>query len=377
MFAAAVLVLAYPSYPEQDAAEINNGLVGEWKKNPKVSLEFMRTIGETESDDENLLFYKPEDIAFDREGNIYVLDAGNHRVQKFSSEGKFISSFGRKGQGPGEFQMPLSIDCGENGRIYIPDAHNQRIVVFAPDGSLVESLNMHEHMAGPIRLLKDSRLLMGTGGIRSISIGDPKGSKELPKYLKILDSAGTLQSSFGEKFNYKDMILNSVGNDYDFDVDREGNIYSAFKYQNRIEKFDSSGNLLWQANRELGFSTKPPKNRSDTKISGDQISVSIPRMNQCSNGIAVDEKGRVWVVGLKRQNMEVESSESSDSRNRQDEDFAKTDIFQLELYNSDGALLYKFPLTQYVDSIRCHKDKIYVLDANHTAQFFEYRIIEK
>lgn len=337
----------------------------------------MRTIGELDSDDENLLFFKPADIAFDSGRNIYVLDAGNHRVKKFSPEGEFISSFGRKGQGPGEFQMPLSIDFDEKGRIYIPDAHNQRIAIFDSDGTLVESLSMHEHMVGPIRVFQDGRILMGTGGIRSISLGDPKGSKELPKYLEIFDSAATLQSSFGEKFNYKDMILNSIGNDYDFDIDGQGNIYSAFKYQNRIEKFSPEGRLLWQASRELGYSTKPPKERSDTKVSGNQVSVSIPRMNQCSSGIAVDEKGRVWVVGLKRQGIEMKTSGSSNRGEKKGKEDADTDIFQLELYDGDGILLYKFPLTQYVDGIRCNGDRIYLLDANQTARFFEYRVIEK
>ncbi len=377
IMATVILSLAHFSHAGQDALEIKNGSEGKWKRNPELSLEFVRTIGELDSDDENFLFFRPADIAFDKEGNIYVLDAGNHRVQKFSQDGTFISSFGRKGQGPGEFQMPLSIDCDEKGRIFIPDAHNQRISIYSSNGTLIESLNMHERIVGPIRLIKDGRLLMGTGGIRSISLGDPKGPKKLPKYLNILDSSGTLQSNFGEKFNFKDMILNSVGNDYDFAVDGAGNIYSAFKYQNRIEKFSLEGMLLWQASREIGYSTKPAKKRSDTKISGNQISVSIPRMNQCSNGIAVDEKGRVWVVGLKRQDIEAAASESSNSREKQDKHFAKTDIFQLELYDDDGILLYKFPLTQYVDGIRCHSNKIYLLDANRTAQFFEYRIIER
>jgi hypothetical protein len=377
LITALVVLLAYPLYSGQDAPVIKNGKLGKWKESPKLSLEFVRTIGEMDSDDENLLFYKPADIAFDREGNMYVLDAGNHRVQKFDADGKFISSFGRKGQGPGEFQMPVSIDCDQKGRIYIPDAHNQRIGVFDLDGSLIESLSMREQTAGPVRLFKDGRMAMGSGGMRSISLRDPKGKKELPKYMKILDPGGAVQFTFGEKYNYKDMILNSVGNDYDFDVDREENVYASFKYQNRIEKFDPSGNLLWQASRELDYNTKPPKERSDTKISGDQVSVSIPRMNQCSNGIAVDEKGRVWVVGLKSQTVDIESVESSDPEEDQKEDSLETDVFQLEVYDSDGVLLHKFPLTQYVDGIRCHKDKIYLLDADHRAQFFEYKVIEK
>lgn len=377
LIAASVTVLSLQSYPDQSAEEIKNGKIGKWKDNPQISLEFVRTIGETLSDDDKMLFYKPADIAFDGEGNIYVLDAGNHRVQKFSNDGKFISSFGRKGQGPGEFQMPLSIDCDEKGWLYISDAYNMRIGVYGSDGTLIETLGMHENRAGPIRLMKDGLMLMGTGGIRSISLGDPKASEDLPKYLKVLDPGGIVKFTFGEKFNFKDMILNSVGNDYDFDIDRDGNIYSAFKYQNRIEKFSSSGKLLWQASRELGYSTKPPKERSDTKVSGNQVSVSIPRMNQCSNGIALDDVGRVWVVGIKRQNIEVDSSNSRDPKEKLEEDSSATDLFQLELYDSDGILLHKFPLTHYVDGIRCHGDKIYLLDKNHTAQFFEYRILEK
>ena len=62
----------------------------------------MVKIGELETEDENIAFHIPSDIVIDEQGNIYILDSGNHRIQKFDPEGNYLASFGRKGQGPGE-----------------------------------------------------------------------------------------------------------------------------------------------------------------------------------------------------------------------------------------------------------------------------------
>ena len=60
---------------------VHNGKEGTWGKEPKVSMEFIKTIGDIESTDDNILFYMPSVMAFDEEGHIYVLDSGNHRIQ--------------------------------------------------------------------------------------------------------------------------------------------------------------------------------------------------------------------------------------------------------------------------------------------------------
>ena len=114
---------------------VHNEKTGKWGKTPKVSLEFVKTIGDIESEDENVLFYMPSDITFDSQGNMYILDNGNHRIQKFNPDGKFIASIGRKGQGPAEFQYPLSLDIDPEGYLYIADSGNQRIQVLKPDGA--------------------------------------------------------------------------------------------------------------------------------------------------------------------------------------------------------------------------------------------------
>lgn len=60
-------------------------------------------IGPIVSKEENLYFWSISDICCDKEGNLYVADSGWNKIFKFNSEGKFLLSFGREGQGPGEF----------------------------------------------------------------------------------------------------------------------------------------------------------------------------------------------------------------------------------------------------------------------------------
>lgn len=54
----------------------------------------------------NQAFYGPRDVAIDKNGHIWVLEGGNHRIQEFDADGKFVRSVGREGQGPGELDQP-------------------------------------------------------------------------------------------------------------------------------------------------------------------------------------------------------------------------------------------------------------------------------
>ncbi|MCH8286095.1 hypothetical protein IIB79_06140, partial [candidate division KSB1 bacterium] len=86
---------------------------------PIFELEFVRRIGELDSEDENLLFYFPKDIVVDKDKNIYFLNAVNHRIQKFDTDLNFIASIGRKGQGPAEFNRPLELNIDDEGNIFV------------------------------------------------------------------------------------------------------------------------------------------------------------------------------------------------------------------------------------------------------------------
>jgi hypothetical protein len=344
---------------------VHNGKAGKWGKNPKVSLELVRTIGTIEAEDDSFLFYLPSDIAFDNKGNMYILDSGNHRIQKFTPDGKYITTIGNKGQGPAEFVYPLSLEVDSKGYLYVSDPGNQRVQVLKPDGKDYKTISFSKDPAG-----------------------DEK--KELPKIIRTLNSDWDVERSFGEQQNFKDALVNRLGNRFHFAVGKNNNTHVAFDYQNRIEKYSPEGKILWKADRELNYSTGPPKTKSDIKRSGGMVSIRQPEMNRCSGGIAVDDKGRIWVVTFKRQIKEEEKIEvgvsvqqgADGSRSMGmsvggNTDVRETDMYQLEVYASDGILLGKLPLNQFADDIRIVKDRLFLLDRMRGAQYYEYKIIEK
>ncbi len=94
-----------------------------------LSLGRMRTPG-----DDVLHFNQPTDVAFDREGNIYVADGeGNSRVLKFNKFGNVIGGWGMKGNGQGQFDLPHSIAI-DSDLVYVGDRENGRIQIFDLQG---------------------------------------------------------------------------------------------------------------------------------------------------------------------------------------------------------------------------------------------------
>jgi DNA-binding beta-propeller fold protein YncE len=90
-----------------------------------LSLGRMRMPG-----DDVLHFNQPTDIAFDREGNIFVADGeGNSRVLKFNKYGNVLLSWGVKGSGPGQFDLPHCIAIDDD-LVYVGDRENERIQIF-------------------------------------------------------------------------------------------------------------------------------------------------------------------------------------------------------------------------------------------------------
>ncbi len=71
-------------------------------------------------------------IALDGGGNLFAADFHNHRVQKFSSDGRFLTAFGRRGAGPGEFTLPIAVAVAGDGSVFVTDFGNNRIQKWRP-----------------------------------------------------------------------------------------------------------------------------------------------------------------------------------------------------------------------------------------------------
>jgi hypothetical protein len=81
-------------------------------------------------------FNRPSDVAWDTAGNIFVADGhANARVAKFDKNGRFIASWGSRGSEPGQFDIAHSIATDAQGNVYVADRGNQRIQVFDNSGT--------------------------------------------------------------------------------------------------------------------------------------------------------------------------------------------------------------------------------------------------
>ncbi|MCE9615279.1 MAG: 6-bladed beta-propeller [Lentisphaerae bacterium] len=81
---------------------------------------------------------RPVAIAFAGD-RLLVADAQRHRIAMFDPEGRFITSFGKRGEGPGEFNFPTHITVDLNGRILVTDSLNGRVQIFDRDGTFLST----------------------------------------------------------------------------------------------------------------------------------------------------------------------------------------------------------------------------------------------
>ena len=73
---------------------------------------------------------QPVGVAIDSGNVVYVSEWGNNRVSMFSSDGKFIKSFGRIGNSPVEFSCPQRLAIDKKGTLYVCDRGKNRIQIF-------------------------------------------------------------------------------------------------------------------------------------------------------------------------------------------------------------------------------------------------------
>jgi DNA-binding beta-propeller fold protein YncE len=97
--------------------------------------DYLRSFGSKGPDPGQ--FNYPTQVALDSQGNVYVTDTGNFRVQKFSPEGKLMQQFGGYGDELGHFAWPKGMDVDAHGRLFVADARFCNVQIFDPQGQLL------------------------------------------------------------------------------------------------------------------------------------------------------------------------------------------------------------------------------------------------
>ena len=141
------------------------------------------------------LFNEPNDLAFAANGDFFVTQGhgrGEPRVLKFDRDGNFIKAWGKKGKGPGEFDIAHSIAIDAKGLVYVADRNNQRIQVFDADGNYVRE-SRHPGTPCGLFISSDQHLWLAHGHAGQVIKLDLDG-----KVLGVTGKQGKGLGQFGE-----------------------------------------------------------------------------------------------------------------------------------------------------------------------------------
>ncbi|HET7454132.1 MAG TPA: 6-bladed beta-propeller [Solirubrobacterales bacterium] len=256
----------------------------------------------------------PGDVAVDPQGNLWVVDKSNNRIQKFDQAGNFLAKFGSLGAGDGQFNRPTSIALAANGDLLVTDAGNARVQRFnslgvfvskfgssgtgngqftgsGPEGVAVDgsgNIWVADTYGGRLQKFSSAGAFLqsvGTKGSGTGQLGEPTGIDIAPNgdiwvadwqnhRVSKFSSAGTFISSFGSNGSGDGQFKNPD----EIEIDKLGNVWVGDQSNNRIQQFDLTGQF---------------KGKFGTAGSGQgQFSFSYPM------GIAADSKGHLWIADV-------------------------------------------------------------------------------
>jgi DNA-binding beta-propeller fold protein YncE len=189
--------------------------------------KFLRTIGQ------DLKWSRPVGIALDMpRQRLYVVDAGgvdspDHHVRALDlRSGKLLFEIGKRGSGPGEFNLPRDCVVGEDGLLYVVDGGNFRVQVFDGDGTFVRTFGTIGRQSGQFSRPKE----IAADTLGNIYVADSAFGN-----FQIFDRNGVLLLDVGSRSNSdapaKFMLPSGIA------VDLDGRIYMVDQFFRKVEVF--------------------------------------------------------------------------------------------------------------------------------------------
>jgi sugar lactone lactonase YvrE len=198
----------------------------------KVLLTLGKPGGAAEPD----YFYQPNDVVVAPNGDIFVGEGhggGNSRILKFSKDGKFIKSIGKKGPGPGEFDQPHALAFDSKGRLVVGDRGNNRIQILDQEGKFISETAEFGRPSG-IWIDKNDVLYVADSESGSVNPNRPEWRRGI-RIGKLSDGKVTAFIPDPETRNAPDFRGTSAAEGVA--VDAQGNIYGAEVGPKAVKKY--------------------------------------------------------------------------------------------------------------------------------------------
>ena len=172
-------------------------------------------------------------VATDGAGNVYVADMSNHRIQKFTGSGTYLTQWGTAGSGDGQFNLPHGVATDAAGNVYVADASNHRIQKFTSTGVYLTKWGSNGtgdgQFAFPIGVATDA-----AGNVYVADLFNHRVQKfsNVGAYLTQWGSNGTGNGQFNRPCGIA--------------TDAAGNVYVIEQTNHRVQKFTNTGTYLTQ-----------------------------------------------------------------------------------------------------------------------------------
>jgi streptogramin lyase len=174
-------------------------------------------------------FNSPSDVLVAPNGDIFVADGhggdSNARIVKFAKDGTLLMTWGKKGSGPGEFNVPHTLAMDSQGRLFVGDRSNSRIQIFDQNGKFLAEWRQFGRPSGVFIDKNDviyvadseSNVTQNPGFQRGLRIGSAKDGKVtafIPDPAPVKEGSGPGTGSAAEG-----VAADADGNVYGAEVD--------------------------------------------------------------------------------------------------------------------------------------------------------------
>jgi DNA-binding beta-propeller fold protein YncE len=142
--------------------------------------EFVTMWGYFGQGESGAAFWGPRDIAIDANGNLLVTDTGNKRIAIFDPEGNFITQFGSAGLLEGQFDEPVGLAINSNGDLFVADTWNQRVQVFSEVNDSSQYIFQRAwDIVGWYGQSLDNKPFLAADELGNVYVSDPEGYRIL------------------------------------------------------------------------------------------------------------------------------------------------------------------------------------------------------
>jgi len=245
-------------------------------------------------DDDNYMFFQIIDIKVDGDGNIYVFERGNMRVQKFDRDGNFLCTIGRQGEGPGEYQRPIELLLADQ-RAIIGVKDMMKLILFDKDGNYLDKDIPFEKYFHDL-VIDSSGTLWGYCYDRE---GDDEVTADLFKALIKISNEGQIAETFDrfpfdlyqERLEGGAVLSIGTGEEYDLHLSLLGeqNIVYGYSKEYELNVMDLEGNLLTKIKKDEQFKNFTAEER------GKQKRAKLPEYKPFFYSIFTDSEDRIYV----------------------------------------------------------------------------------